>query len=684
MFDIKKSYGEENERVLESYKETILEIKKINEETEDFENLNEKKEIFKFFNHVSSLVLRMSDLEKVINDDYFHNKSFEELKTENEELFKELFGENYKLSYANPTYSVSVFGDKIGQVFSTLYCGFRGYITYAFKHKIFMMEKYNRLCTQVFNYVKNNEVSFEGLQKIIAKYESMTLEKDFEFFFIEKFYKDFGFYDDIVLNSDINDLRYLFKYGIYISENEIKTAEFLLDYPVEKLKTVTAAIAKAYITGFIRDNKDITKRSDVRIVSNLGQERLVRQLIKEFKKHNLNAYISQVISTDVNKQYDYDHKFDNALYLDEELAKLRITAFEKAAEKCHEFLKDYSGIMYIDKFGETPFSPKNTKERLKLSDEQLKLHQKEENRKTEIIEKHHIPWTETSFCIVAFPTPEIGEDFEEIFEETIKINMLDSDKYEVIQQSIIDALDEGEYVHVKGKEDNATEIKVKLNKLQNPDKETNFVNCVADVNIPLGEVFTTPALKDTNGVLHIKEVFLDGFKYENLKLTFKDGYISEYTCTNFKDEATNKEYIRENLLFPHNTLPLGEFAIGTNTLAYVIAEKYGIIDKLPVLIIEKMGPHFAIGDTCFAWAEDMPVYNMLDKKEIVARDNEKSILRKTKIDDAYTNVHTDITLPYDALEDISVITKAGERIEIIKDGRFVLKGTEELNKPFGE
>ena len=121
------------------------------------------------------------------------------------------------------------------------------------------------------------------------------------------------------------------------------------------------------------------------------------------------------------------------------------------------------------------------------------------------------------------------------------------------------------------------------------------------------------------------------FKYENLKLTFKDGYVSEYTCTNFEDEAANKEYVRENLLFPHNTLPLGEFAIGTNTLAYVIAEKYGIVDKLPVLIIEKMGPHFAIGDTCFSWVEDMPVYNMLDKKEIVARDNEKSILRKIKI-----------------------------------------------------
>jgi len=95
-----------------------------------------------------------------------------------------------------------------------------------------------------------------------------------------------------------------------------------------------------------------------------------------------------------------------------------------------------------------------------------------------------------------------------------------------------------------------------------------------------------------------------------------------------------------------------------------------------------MGPLFAIGDTCFSFAEDVQVYNQLDGKEIIARDNEKSILRKTNIEEAYTQCHTDITLPYDGLEFISVITKEGEVYNIIENGRFVVKGTEELNKPF--
>jgi len=54
-------------------------------------------------------------------------------------------------------------------------------------------------------------------------------------------------------------------------------------------------------------------------------------------------------------------------------------------------------------------------------------------------------------------------------------------------------------------------------------------------------------------------------------------------------------------------------------------------------------------------------------------------LRKTDIDKAYTNCHTDITLPYESIEFITVISKDGEKFDIIRDGRFVVKGTEELN-----
>ena len=127
-------------------------------------------------------------------------------------------------------------------------------------------------------------------------------------------------------------------------------------------------------------------------------------------------------------------------------------------------------------------------------------------------------------------------------------------------------------------------------------------------------------------------------------------------------------------------LPIGEFAIGTNTTAYQVARDYGIADKLPILIAEKTGPHFAVGETCYSYEEDNVTYNP-DGKSIIARENEISAKRKEDPDKAYFSCHTDITIPYDELGQIKAVRKDGSSIVIIENGRFVLPGTEELNKP---
>ena len=169
--------------------------------------------------------------------------------------------------------------------------------------------------------------------------------------------------------------------------------------------------------------------------------------------------------------------------------------------------------------------------------------------------------------------------------------------------------------------------------------------------------------------------------YENLKIHFQDGYVTEYSCENYEDLEQGKQYIYENLMYPHTTLPMGEFAIGTNTQAYCIAKKYDIMDLLPVLIVEKVGPHFAIGDTCYAYEEDRAVFNPMDRKEISAKDNERSILRKTEPEQAYFQKHIDITLPMDEISRMSVVKKNGDEIDLIREGRFVLIGTDLLNAP---
>ena len=75
-----------------------------------------------------------------------------------------------------------------------------------------------------------------------------------------------------------------------------------------------------------------------------------------------------------------------------------------------------------------------------------------------------------------------------------------------------------------------TNLTVALCDLKDASKETKFENCLADVNIPVGEVFTSPKLKGTNGLLHVTEVYLNGLYYKDLKITFKDGMIEVFLC----------------------------------------------------------------------------------------------------------------------------------------------------------
>ena len=155
--------------------------------------------------------------------------------------------------------------------------------------------------------------------------------------------------------------------------------------------------------------------------------------------------------------------------------------------------------------------------------------------------------------------------------------------------------------------------------------------------------------------------------------------VTDYSCDNFADIQEGRQLIRQEILKNHDTLPMGEFAIGTNTVAYAMAERFGIGEKLPILIAEKMGPHFAVGDTCYSWSEDSPMYNP-DGREMVARDNEISILRREDVSKAYFGCHLDITIPYSELGDIRAVRSDGTELFVIRDGRFAAEGTCRLNE----
>lgn len=638
-----------------------------------------------FFCKASEFICKIDDLNSIIKSGEINDFSLDRLKELNKSLFEEIYSENYEESFANPEYAVKTLGEEYGKILCYIYTKNRGMIRNVYMGRLEEVVLQMELFTQIYNYFEDVEqLEYDNVYETVYSYEKDNTEIFTDLMIEDRINPDNKFAVDIVMNSDLNDLRYLYKYGEHVGFNELKMAEFLNSLSQEEIDRLAKVYTEGYRIGFINTGKDISKKGTVDIRYSLGFERIIRSAIFNFKKMGLEPVIYQVgyTTTSPNRQYAYDHRYDDALYLDKAYIKRKLEVSRHAYESRKQLAGKMAGPAVIEIFGETPFEPENKKQAYALSEEQQKL-KSEYITEYQTMVQEYIKGDERSFTIIAFPIPEFGDDFEQMFKETVKINTLDSEIYGKVQQNIIDALDQAEYVKILGKGDNKTNMKVQMHDLKNPLKETNFENCLADVNIPLGEVFTSPKLKGTEGILHVSQVYLNDLKYNDLQIIFEDGKIKEYTCKNFDTEEENKKFIKQNVMFNHETLPIGEFAIGTNTTAYMVAKKYHVVYKLPILIVEKMGPHFAVGDTCYSFEEDIKTYNP-DGKEIVARENEVSALRKTDIKKAYFGCHTDITMPYDELGEITAVRKDGSEITIIKDGRFVLEGTELLNEPLEE
>ena len=638
-----------------------------------------------FFCKASEFICKIDDLNSIIKSGEINDFSLDRLKELNKSLFEEIYSENYEESFANPEYAVKTLGEEYGKILCYIYTKNRGMIRNVYMGRLEEVVLQMELFTQIYNYFEDVEqLEYDNVYETVYSYEKDNTEIFTDLMIEDRINPDNKFAVDIVMNSDLNDLRYLYKYGEHVGFNELKMAEFLNSLSQEEIDRLAKVYTEGYRIGFINTGKDISKKGTVDIRYSLGFERIIRSAIFNFKKMGLEPVIYQVgyTTTSPNRQYAYDHRYDDALYLDKAYIKRKLEVSRHAYESRKQLAGKMAGPAVIEIFGETPFEPENKKQAYVLSEEQQKL-KSEYITEYQTMVQEYIKGDERSFTIIAFPIPEFGDDFEQMFKETVKINTLDSEIYGKVQQNIIDALDQAEYVKVLGKGDNKTNMKVQMHDLKNPLKETNFENCLADVNIPLGEVFTSPKLKGTEGILHVSQVYLNDLKYNDLQITFEDGKIKDYTCKNFDTEEENKKFIKQNVMFNHETLPIGEFAIGTNTTAYMVAKKYHVVYKLPILIVEKMGPHFAVGNTCYSFEEDIKTYNP-DGKEIVARENEVSALRKTDIKKAYFGCHTDITMPYDELGEITAVRKDGSEITIIKDGRFVLEGTELLNEPLEE
>ena len=265
------------------------------ERIEEMKNEETKDTLFAdYFHKMADFVMMIDEVRTKLLEGSFLKRDIEELAGENRRLYEDILGEAYETSYANPSYAVQVFEEEYGQILSFLYTELRGCIAYVFEQRTEYLDILFELLIAIYNQFEEE-----------ARPDAARL-KDCIYWFVSDYCDVFAadrireqidpvksFAADIIMNSDLKDLRYLYRFGEYISENELRTARHLDGLPEDVIQKMADVYTEGYREGFVKAGKDLSKKGVVEIRYVLGFERVIRRAIENFANMGLNPVVNR-------------------------------------------------------------------------------------------------------------------------------------------------------------------------------------------------------------------------------------------------------------------------------------------------------------------------------------------------------------------------------------------------------
>lgn len=156
------------------------------------------------------------------------------------------------------------------------------------------------------------------------------------------------------------------------------------------------------------------------------------------------------------------------------------------------------------------------------------------------------------WCVLRYPNESMAqlanmstEAFEDFY---FNVCTLDYQKMNDAMDALVSRMEKTDRVRITGPN---TDFSFSIKDIPN-------IKCAGNLNIPDGEVYTAPVRDSINGTIEYNVPSpYQGFTFENVKLTFKDGKIIDA-------QANDTKRINEILDTDEGARYVGEFAIGVN------------------------------------------------------------------------------------------------------------------------
>ena len=186
-------------------------------------------------------------------------------------------------------------GEEYGGLLCFLYTELRCAAAYAFEGRKMHVTIFLELFVEIYNCFERSEgTSPEEIRQILYGFFHDYSEVFAEDKVRDMVDPDYDFFTGIVMGADLSDLRYLYRYGEYVGENEIRIAGFLNTLPEEEIKAMADTMTEGFRIGYEKLGKDLAKKDTVCMEYPMGFERIVRAAICNLNGMGLAATVYQI------------------------------------------------------------------------------------------------------------------------------------------------------------------------------------------------------------------------------------------------------------------------------------------------------------------------------------------------------------------------------------------------------
>lgn len=227
--------------------------------------------------------------------------SLDEAKKLNIKLYEDVLPGNYEESFCNPAFAVAALGRDFGQYLAFLLTEIRGMIVYAYESRLTDMTILEEVLIEVYNLFESEEPELKEVKEVLYYFVSDYCDVMLTYRVRETLDPSLDFAKSIIMDSDLTDLRYLYRFGEYISDSELKIAAFLNSLPEETVRKMADTYTEGIRKGFVASGRSYKSKKTVQIRYHIGFERMIRMAVENFRKLGLEPVISRAAVGTVNR-----------------------------------------------------------------------------------------------------------------------------------------------------------------------------------------------------------------------------------------------------------------------------------------------------------------------------------------------------------------------------------------------